>query len=111
MLVEPASAGTEQATICIGRWLQRSPVGIGDADDRVIVRRRGTRLESFQDGPSGVARAGPHAGLGVDTDQLDPSRSLERNRRLVGERELQEIPGNRAREMTTGGGPAEIARF
>src|SRR5260370_18373358 len=109
MLVEAASAGTEQAAIRIGRWLQRTTVGIGNADHRVIIRRRGTRLEGFQDGPAAVARTGAHAGLGIDTDQLDSGRYPERNRRLVGERELEEVARDRRRQMTAGGAPAEVA--
>src|SRR6202158_6463928 len=103
MLVQPAGAGTEQASIRVRWGLQRTPVGIGNPDDAVIIRRRGARLEGFQNGPAAVARASAHTGLGVDADQLDAGRDLERYSRLVGERELQEGAGDRARQMGAGG--------
>ena len=43
----------------------------------VIVRRRGARLEGFED-RAALARAGAHAALGVDADQLDAGRHAER---------------------------------
>src|SRR5260370_23598761 len=109
-LMGPASAGTEQAAIRIG-WRQRAAVGIGNADHRVIIRRRGTRLEGFQDGPAALARTGPHAAHLIDADQLDPGRHLERDSRLVDERKLQKIPGDRRGKMTACRTLAEISRL
>src|SRR5213080_1432381 len=97
-LIEPASAGKEQAAI-----------RIGNADDRIIIRRRGTRLEGFQNGPAALARAGPHAAHLIDPDQLDPGRDLERDSRLVDERKLQEVAGDWRGKMAACRTLAEIA--
>ena len=80
------------------------------ADDRVAVGRRGAGLERFEDDVR-VARAGAHAALGVDADELDARRHAERNRRLVGERHLQEIAHDRRGEMAAGGEPPDMARL
>src|SRR5260370_21078768 len=109
-LIEPASTGTEQAAIRI-RWWQRTAVGIGNADDRIIIRRRGTRFEGFQNRPAALARTGPHAAHLIDADQLDPGRHLERDRRLVDERKLQEVAGDRRRKMAARRTLAEISRL
>src|SRR3979490_3019397 len=107
-LIKPAGAWTEQTAIV--RRL-RTAVGVGNADHGVIIRRRGTRLEGFEDGPAAIARTGPHSGRLIDADQLDSGRYLERDRRLVGERKLQEVPGDRRGQMSAGRTLAEIARL
>src|SRR3954469_15439726 len=89
--------------------LRHPAVRIGHADDRVVVRWRGARLEGFQ--KAATARTGAHAALGVDADELDAGGHLEGNRGLVGEGELQEILGDRRGQMTTGHAAAEIARL
>ena len=57
-------------------------------DDRIIVGRRGAGLEGFED-DARHRRAGAHAGLRIDADELDAGRHAERNGRLVGERHFQ----------------------
>ena len=59
MLVEPAGAGTHDiagvgspAIPC-----RDAAIRVGNADDGVVVRRRGARLEGFEDGPA--ASPGP----------------------------------------------------
>src|ERR1700694_3518694 len=91
LLVQSAGARAHDGAIAVG-YHERTTVGIGDANYGIIIRRRGARLEGFEDGPAALARAGPHSGLSVDADQLDPGGHPERNCRLVGEREFQEIP-------------------
>ena len=100
-MMEPASGGANR---------RAAAVGVGDPDHAVIIRRRGAGLEGFREW-SAFARAAPHAGLGVDADQLDAGGHLERNRRLVGERELEEVLDDRRGEMAAGGALAEIARL
>src|ERR1700686_1301451 len=111
-LIKPAGSGPHDIA---GVW--RRPLGdyaaavrISHADDGVIIRRRRARLEGFQNGPAAVAGSGAHAALGVDADQLDPGGNLERDRRLVGERELEEVARDRGGEMTAGGGVAVTKR-
>ena len=101
--VQPAGAGAHDGAVGVRRSpASRSAVGIGNADDRVIVRRRGARLEGFQDGPAAFAGPARMPVLEIDPDQLDAGRHPERNRRLVGERKLQEIAGDRRGEMAAG---------
>src|SRR5690349_5659835 len=69
--------------------LRHPAVRVGHTDDRVVIRRRGTRLEGFQQ--AATARTGAHAALGVDADELDAGGHLERYSGLVGEREFQKI--------------------
>src|SRR5207244_12974753 len=47
----------------------------------------------------------------LDANKLDAGGHLEGNRGLVGERELQEILGDRRGQMTAGHAAAEIARL
>src|SRR5208282_4308191 len=70
----------------------------------------GAGLEGFED-HVGVARGGAHAGFGVDADELDAGRHAERDRRLVGERDFEEIADHRRREVTTGRQPRDVARL
>src|SRR5438445_13490959 len=65
---------------------RRAPILVGDADGGVIVRRRGARLERFQDGAAALARSGAHAALGIDANQPDTGGRLVRVSWLVGER-------------------------
>src|SRR5438477_9096699 len=106
-LVKPAGPRAHDVA-AIWRNHQRTPVSIGYADNRVIVRRRSTRLEGFQNGPASISRPRAHAALGIDADQLDSCGDPERDRRLVRERELEEVAGDRRRQMTTGGPLAQI---
>src|SRR3981081_1774182 len=108
-MIKHAGAWTEQTAVV--RWLHRTAVSIGNADHGVIIRRRGTRLEGFEDGPAAIARTGPHSGRLIDADQLDAGRHLERDRWLVGERKLQEGAGARRRQMSAGRTLAEVARL
>src|SRR6185437_11873344 len=89
-LIKPPGARLEQ--VAIGFRSDGAAVRVGDADGGIIVRRRRPGLEGLQDGLARIAWARPQAGLGIDPNQLDAGRNLERDRRLVGERELQEIP-------------------
>src|SRR5437879_9997500 len=88
---------------------RHAPILVGDADGGVIVRRRGARLERFQDGAAALARSGAHAALGIDANQPDTGGNLERGRRLVGERELHEILDDRRGGMAALRGPAQAA--
>src|SRR3982074_2485241 len=73
-LVQPTGARAHDRAVGVRRHRERPPVGIGNADDRVVVRRRGPRLERLKDGPAAVAGASAHASLGIDPDQLDARR-------------------------------------
>src|SRR5260221_13531863 len=77
--VQPASTGAQDAAVGIGRHRQRSAIGIGDADHRIIIRWRGAWLEGLEDRAARIARPGAHAGLGIDADQLDAGRHAEWN--------------------------------
>src|SRR6185295_10806384 len=91
-------------------YLRRhAPILIGDAYGGVTVRRRGARLERFQDGAAALARSGAHAALGIDANQPDTGGNLERGRRLVGKRELHEILDDRRGGMAALRGPAQTA--
>src|SRR4249919_2539537 len=86
-LIKPTGSGTHD-TARVGRdFLWQAPILVGNANGGVIFRRRGARLERFQDGTAAIARAGAHATLGIDANQPDAGGNLERGRRLVGERE------------------------
>src|SRR5258705_10046624 len=91
----PAGSRTHDIACDWRRALWDAPLGIGNADDAVIIRWRGSRLEGLQNGSAAVSRAGAHAGFGIDPDQLDSRGHPKRNRRLVGERKLHEISGDR----------------
>src|SRR5437868_14872807 len=69
-LVKPAGLRAHDVAP-IWRHHQRTPVGICNADYRVIVRWRSTLLEGFQNGPAGISLPGAHAALGIDAYQLD----------------------------------------
>src|SRR5689334_375454 len=54
-------------------------VCVGNADNRIVVRWRGTRLEGLEDGTRALARGRTHAAARVDADQLDACRHTERH--------------------------------
>src|SRR4051812_2962872 len=73
-----AGVGLVPLLIALRVSLLRHPaVRIGHADDRVVIRRRGARLEGFQEATT--ARTGAHATLGIDADELDAGGHLERD--------------------------------
>src|SRR5262249_17841478 len=61
--------------------------------------------------PFALAGPGANAALGIDTDQLDPWRHVERYRRFVDERYFEKVLDNRGREGTAGRQPADVARL
>src|SRR6516225_9987219 len=113
MLVEAAGTRPHDGA-CIRRralgYQHAVAVDVGNADDRVVIRRRRAWLERFQDRARRLAWTGAHAGLGDDTNQLDTGRNLERDRRLVGQRQLEEVARDRSRKMAAGRGIASAER-
>src|SRR5437588_12236721 len=69
-LPQAAGAARPHRALGLGRDAERSPIIIAHADHGVVVGRRGTRLECFENHPL-VAGSGAHAGLGIDADELD----------------------------------------
>src|SRR2546430_10509496 len=108
-VVHPGGAGPYRA-IGLRRNADRAAVGIADADRRIVVGRRGTWLEGFQDNAL-IAGACPHAAPWIDADELDAGRHAERHRRLVRERDLHEIAHDRGRQHAAGRAAAEMARL
>src|SRR6267143_936203 len=85
------------------------PAGSWTHDIACVWRR--SRLEGLQNGSAAVSRAGAHAGFGIDPDQLDSGGHPERNRRLVGERKLHEISGDRPSRVASLSASAQTARL
>src|SRR5258708_30100970 len=85
-------------------------LGAAHGGDCVVFGRSGSGLEGFQYDARG---SGPGAltGLDVDADELDAGRHAERHCRLVGQRRLEEILGDRRREVAAGSVAAEMARL
>src|SRR5438477_1996123 len=77
-LVKPAGSRQPEHAGLRRRALRRSAVGISHANDGIIIRRRGARLEGFQNGAAALAGTGAHAALGINADQLDAGRHLAR---------------------------------
>src|SRR3954454_10479894 len=69
-LVKPAGPWAHDGA-AVRRNHERTPVGIGNADYRVIARRRGTRLEGFENCPAGISRPGAHAVVLISAEQFD----------------------------------------
>ena len=95
---------------CDGCRHADAAVGIGDADDGVIIRRRGARLEGFEDGAAvspGPARMPVLASTRIS---LMPAGTLNGIGGLVGERKLEEVARDRRGQMAAGGGIAPAER-
>src|SRR5215470_19331160 len=85
-------------------------VSAAHGGDGIVFGRCGAGLEGFQNGARG-SRPGTLAGLDVDADELDAERHAERHRWFVGQRCPEEIPGDRRREMPSGGAATEMTRL
>src|SRR5438876_1748533 len=94
-LVYAAGTGTQDGPIVVRRHDRLTRIRIVSAEHGIVVGRSSSRLESLEDGCAALAGSGAHAGHGIDPNQLDARWDPERNRRLIGERELHEIPGDR----------------
>src|SRR5258708_1429418 len=103
--VQPAAAHG-----AIRLWADANGLGAAHGGDCVVFGRSGSGLEGFQDDAGG---SGPSAlaGLGVDADQRDAGGPADRHCRLVGQRRLEEILGDRRREVAAGSVAAEMARL
>ena len=93
-----AAAGSVQptcsrahSTVGLGRDAERTAIRIGDANDRIVVRRRGARLESLENDPL-ITRSRPHPGFWINANKLDAGRNTKRHCWLVRKRNLHEIP-------------------
>src|SRR5207302_1181010 len=111
LLVQPTGAGAQDGAVHVGRDAHAAAIGVGNTDDGVVVGRRGAGLEGLEDGASALTRPCSHAGLGVDPHQLDAGRHLERDRRLVGERDIEEAARDRGCDMAAGALAAKRARL
>ena len=88
-------SGSSLAVLLRGKPLLRPGVVGCDRAQRVLGR-----LEGLHD-RLGVARGSRQAGLQIHALHLDTRRSAERNRRLVGKCDLEEIADHRSRHIST----------
>ena len=107
MVIALISGGLSMIGVAQGFRLLLLIVRTGEADQRRGVGRPGAGLERLED-RAGLAGRGAQAGLRIDADQLDAGRRRKRHARLVGERHLVEILGDRRRQVAAGGGAGDL---